>query len=240
MITIVRLDSSLICYIKTTVSLTEIQSARRSFSAAIMITDTLGKAFQYREREREIFDSSFLFKDTIWSYGFMSQRAEDCKYVWLFNDSRWDFLQLLSLIWAINGGGENKLVTFNASKPKLITFRHQLTDPEYLPIAMYRSSLLENPLHWTPDIKWNLYIRSIAKRCWKNNWFSVPLQKVLDSSCYHLPLQETDQVENRVLQPYLGWDCSLFTFQFPLRVQKSLRSFASDELSPTHSPNHKD
>ena len=62
------------------------------------------------------------------------------------------------------------LVTFNATKTKLITFHHHRNNPDFPQIAMDGMYLNESTclnkllcLMFTPDLKWNAYIDSVAK-----------------------------------------------------------------------------
>ena len=62
------------------------------------------------------------------------------------------------------------LVTFNATKTKLITFHHHRNNPDFPQIAMDGTYLNESTclnkllgLKFTPDLKWNAYIDSVAK-----------------------------------------------------------------------------
>ena len=66
--------------------------------------------------------------------------------------------------------GKMWLVTFNATKTKLITFHHHRNNPDFPEIAMdgtylHESSCLNKLLRlkFTPDLKWNSYIDSVAK-----------------------------------------------------------------------------
>ena len=66
--------------------------------------------------------------------------------------------------------GKEWLVSFNTSKTKLVSFNHQRNAPDFPLIHMDGSSLSEAPcfdrllgLEFTPDLRWNTYIRSVAK-----------------------------------------------------------------------------
>ena len=66
--------------------------------------------------------------------------------------------------------GTKWLVKFNASKTKLISFHHHRDTPVFPPVTMGGMTLDESPsldkllgLKFTPDLKWNSYIASVAK-----------------------------------------------------------------------------
>lgn len=114
----------------------------------------------------------------------------------------------------------NWLAPFNIFKTKLLTFYHHRAGPKFSPTMISGQTHNEAPgfEYWlwfrlTPDFNWNSYIWSIAKKYLKNGWFLVLHQKVPDSSCHALSFQESDQTKNGVLLPYLGWSCTILTFQ---------------------------
>lgn len=57
---------------------------------------------------------------------------------------------------------KNCLITFNASKPKLVTFHHYLTEPEFSPIAINGCLLSEAPCH--ERLYWDLNLTQISSR----------------------------------------------------------------------------
>ena len=66
--------------------------------------------------------------------------------------------------------GKSWLVSFNSSKTKLLSFHHHKGSPSFPPVQMAETTLNEAPcldrllgLKFTPDLKWNSYILSVAK-----------------------------------------------------------------------------
>ena len=66
--------------------------------------------------------------------------------------------------------GKFWLLSFNSSKTKLLSFHHHKGSPSFPPVKMAETTLNEAPcldrllgLKFTPDLKWNSYILSVAK-----------------------------------------------------------------------------
>lgn len=68
-------------------------------------------------------------------------------------------------------------------------------------------------LEFTPDLKLNSYLQSIAKDVKKNGRLVLSLQEVPNFFCDALFLREPDHTENGVLLTYLYWSCATILFQ---------------------------
>lgn len=76
---------------------------------------------------------------------------------------------------------------FNTSKMQPSNISSSQCRPCVSPVMMNGCTLNEAPCsECLLGLEWNLYIRSITKRLWKNAQFAVKLQQVSDSSCHAL------------------------------------------------------
>ena len=138
--------------------------------------------------------------------------------------------------------GNNWLVTFNASKTKLVSFHHHRSDPSLSPIHMNGTPLTEAPcfdkllgLKFTPDLRWNCYIRSVAKSAGKMVGSFYRSRKYLtpDAILYLFKSQ---------IRPTMEYCCHIWggAAQSSLscldRVQNRLRNLVGDDLFSSLQP----
>lgn len=74
---------------------------------------------------------------------------------------------------------------------------------------------------FTLDLKWNSYIRSIAKDCGKNGRLLIPFQKVPDTRYHALLLPKSVLTQNGILLAYLGWRYPILCFKTFTKASRS-------------------
>ena len=138
--------------------------------------------------------------------------------------------------------GSNWLVTFNASKTKLVTFHHCRSNPVLPSISMGGTPLAEAPdldkllgLKFIPDLRWNTYIRSSAKSAGKMVGSFYRSRKYLTPEAM-LYLYKSQ------IRPQMEYCCHIWggAAQTSLscldRVQNRLRNLVGDDLFSTLPP----
>ena len=138
--------------------------------------------------------------------------------------------------------GKRWLVTFNASKTKLLSLHHQRSDPHLASIEMNGCLLGEAQcfdkllgLTITPDLKWNTYIKSIAKAAGKMvvSFYRSSRYLTADAILYLYKSQ---------VRPRMEYCCHIWagaarkTLSCLDRVQNRLRSLVGDALFSSLQP----
>ena len=138
--------------------------------------------------------------------------------------------------------GNEWLVTFNASKTKLLSFHHHRNTPNFPTVRMNGSPLKEAScfdrllgLKFTPDLRWNTYIRSVAKATGKMVGSFYRSKKYLTPPAI-LYLYKSQ------IRPKMEYRCHLWggaaqsTLTCLDRVQNRLRNLVGDELFSSLEP----
>ena len=138
--------------------------------------------------------------------------------------------------------GKTWLVSFNASKTKLVSFHHHQTDPGFHPVVMDASTLSESVhldrllgLKLTQDLKWNSYISSIASEASKMIGSLYRSRKYLTPSAI-LYLYKSQ------IRPRMEYCCHIWagacksSLSSLDRVQRRLRWLIGEELFNTLQP----
>merc|ERR1712215_258105 len=138
--------------------------------------------------------------------------------------------------------GKSWLVSFNAGKTKLVSFHHHRANPDFGAIRMGDSILEEAPclerllgLKFTPDLKWNSYIASVAKEA------SKMIGSLYRSREYLTPSSILYLYKSQI-RPTMEYCCHIWAgaSRTSLKsldgVQKGLRRLVGDELFSTLQP----
>ena len=136
----------------------------------------------------------------------------------------------------IQNWGKEWLVTFNASKTKLLSFHHHRNPPNLSPVEMSETTLSESScfdrllgLKITPDLKWNEYIREVAKVAGKM------VGSLLRSRKYLSP-ESILYLYKSQIRPKMEYCCHIWggaaktSLSCLDRVQRRLRYLVGDEL----------
>ena len=142
----------------------------------------------------------------------------------------------------IQNWGNEWLVTFNAAKTKLLSFHHHRKPPDLSPVQMSETTLSEAlcldrllGLKITPDLKWNEYIREVAKVAGKM------VGSLFRSRKYLTPASMLYLYKSQI-RPLMEYCCHIWggAAQTSLscldRVQRRLRYLVGDELFSTLPP----
>ena len=102
--------------------------------------------------------------------------------------------------------GKTWLVTFNSSKTKLRSFHHHRGSPSFPSVIMDETTLQEAncierhlSLKFTPDLKWNSYILSVAKDVGKMVGSFFRTRKFLTPAAVHYLYKSLIRPKNGVL-----------------------------------------
>ena len=138
--------------------------------------------------------------------------------------------------------GKKWLVGFNSLKTKLLSFHHRRSEPNLPTIRMENASLSEAAsfdkllgLKFTPDLKWNSYIESVAKE-------TAKMVGSLHRSKRYLTPPAILYLYKSQIRPRMEYCCHIWagSAQTSLSsldaVQKRLRSLVGDELFGTLQP----
>ena len=188
---------------------------------------------QRKDLPKHIFSSLVsIYADDTTLYGSTSVSVSDQKLATDLSDDLEHVVQ-----W-----GKTWLVSFNASKTKLVSFHHHQTDPGFHPVVMDASTLSESVhldrllgLKLTQDLKWNSYISSIASEASKMIGSLYRSRKYLTPSAI-LYLYKSQ------IRPRMEYCCHIWagacksSLSSLDRVQRRLRWLIGEELFNTLQP----
>ena len=138
--------------------------------------------------------------------------------------------------------GKTWLVTFNSSKTKLLSFHHHRGTPSFPSVIMDETTLQEANclerhlgLKFTPDLKWNSYILSVAKDVGKMVGSFFRTRKFLTPAAVHYLYKSQ-------IRPKMEYCCHIWagspktSLSCLDRVQRRLRRLIGDELFKSLQP----
>ena len=138
--------------------------------------------------------------------------------------------------------GKTWLVTFNSSKTKLLSFHHHRGTPSFPSVIMDETTLQEAKclerhlgLKFTPDLKWNSYILSVAKDVGKMVGSFFRTRKFLTPAAVHYLYKSQ-------IRPKMEYCCHIWaglpktSLSCLDRVQRRLRRLIGDELFKSLQP----
>ena len=167
-----------------------------------------------------------IFADDTTLYGCTSKSIDDEKLA----------SRLSSDLHTIVKWGSKWLITFGAKKTKLVTFHRQHSDPSLPPIYMGDTPLPEAPcldrllgMMFTPDLRWNTYIQSVAKSAGKMVGSFYRSRKYLtpEAIIYLYKSQIRHMIEYCC---HIWGGAALSSLSCLDRVQNRLRNLVGDDL----------